>query len=304
MSRLPAITRVIQVLFLPTLAGCGFVVPEMQSFYKANYHQEGIDESNLVGNIKCQLHYAIQDVFDEDENSKNQRLSYPLASTWLKDWGAQVNLKIAVDEKSNVSPGAILTTPMQNVVTTFPSGGPVTSPQSFGMGLGGALSGDATRTETIGFYYLFSDLQKEGRITKESCAEENGLLIDSDLKIDQFMENKVLIAENPHLLSNLPGAKPKNPGSPFNTFTYEVSFIVVGGLSATPMWKLVRVSANTTGTFLGASRMRTDDLTITMGKATINPVTKKPQPSDEARDQHLAALIGQAVATAIQSQQH
>jgi hypothetical protein len=69
-----------------------------------------------------------------------------------------------------------------------------------------------------------------------------------------------------------------------DAISYEIKFIIVSSGNVTPMWKLVQVSANTSGTFFSTSRTRTHDLIITIG------------PNDgRTLSAHLASQIGQAV---------
>lgn len=69
-----------------------------------------------------------------------------------------------------------------------------------------------------------------------------------------------------------------------DAISYEIKFIIVSSGNVTPMWKLVQVSANTSGTFFSTSRTRTHDLIITIG------------PNDgRTLNAHLASEIGQAV---------
>jgi hypothetical protein len=100
-------------------------------------------------------------------------------------------------------------------------------------------------------------------------------------------------------ISYQPGVIIRKPGeAPYSTFTYEVKFIVTETGSVTPAWKLLRVSANQTGTLFSGSKIETDDLTITMGK--VDTKDGKTQASPELDQQHLANLIGQAVSNALQ----
>lgn len=78
-----------------------------------------------------------------------------------------------------------------------------------------------------------------------------------------------------------------------------MKFIVTKGASITPMWKLLRVSADQTGPLFAGPTMRTDDLTITMGKVTQEP-GKAATTTKSFHDQHLADLIGQSVSNALQ----
>ena len=116
--------------------------------------------------------------------------------------------------------------------------------------------------------------------------------------------NKVIISQDEGILQGVKNdpvdatkamTKPdKKSSSPFTAFSDEISFVVVYGGNATPTWKLVNVTGIANSPFISATRTRTHDVTIAMGR----PGT----PEIEAV--HNAQLIGQAVATAIQDQQH
>jgi len=181
--------------------------------------------------------------------------------------------------------------------TFFLSGTSVTSPQAFSLGFGLQGSGDATRKETIAFNYAFADLLNEKAI-HAPCDNENGFFMHSDLKIAQFIEDKAFIARVPRTVqASAPGS------APFTNFSYEATFVIVYGGSATPSWKLARLSANASSSLLSLVRTKTQDVTITLGKVAA-PGAPTATLSPEAHDAHFAALIGQAVAQAIQSQQH
>jgi hypothetical protein len=287
-----------------TISGCGFVVPEMQDFPQ-DAVDEGIFENTVVNQIKCELRksvYDVQKLFPQNGPHPGESID------WLNNWGAKVSLRIAVDEKSTLAPGLSLNTPMANRVLTFPSGN-VTIPRSFVLGLGANFSTDSTRTETIGFYYAFADLQAEAKTitaqdheakTLPPCSHVSNILIASDLKIEDFMVNKMLIYKHPgtvfpHVVYN------KNKDVPVDVLAYEQQFVVSFGGDVTPAWKLLRVSANTSSPFFSATRMRTHDLTITMGPAVVGPITKGLEPSEAVVNAHLASMIGQEVAQHNQS---
>jgi hypothetical protein len=78
----------------------------------------------------------------------------------------------------------------------------------------------------------------------------------------------------------------------------QITFAVQYGGNATPTWKLVRVSANPSSTFLSAQRSRTQDLVITLGPAPNDAAAAAQQ---RQQNQDLAAAIGIAVANAINS---
>jgi hypothetical protein len=292
------------------LMGCGFYVPKMQPFATDDPKAEGLKESSLTSFIKCELHFAVQQVLDtskaNDDATKKDPVNFPPRPgiDWLKTWGANVSLKMIVDENSQFSPGLSFNSPMENVISTFPTGGNVTSAQSFAFGIGASLSSRATRTENVSFYYPFADLLDEGPVTKEDCSKgkSSPATIDADLKIDDFIKSKYVAATVGGLLLNKPGVPRDGSVSPFLTFTYETQFIVTTSGNATPTWKLVHLSANANGPLFAAMRARTDDVLITMGEATKDE-KGKTVPSSATQLQLQANLIGQAIASAVRNSQ-
>lgn len=267
------------------LAGCATKVPRIANLGQTD---EGhyVDETNLILHIKCELRDAVWKIADLE-------LANPGVpeSKWLKGWGAKVTMKLVVEEKAALSPSFAFTNPMRNVIKTFPSGGPVTVGQSQATAFGASIGSAATRTETVGFYYSFANLLADGRVT-EPCSTKSDTLLRGDLKIAQFMQAKILASQNPGLIPREPDA------SPFDTFTYQVGFVITKTANLTPGWKLQYYLINPTAPLLNGSRAQTHDLTLTMG-----PVQKddagNPGPSDAVRDAHLAAMIGDEVARAL-----
>jgi hypothetical protein len=68
-----------------------------------------------------------------------------------------------------------------------------------------------------------------------------------------------------------------------DTISHEIKFVIVSN-GMTPTWKLVNVSANSTGTFFSAGRTRTHDLIITISPNDTQTLYSR-----------LAVQIGQAV---------
>lgn len=269
------------------LGGCGLFVPE-KDIFRTDKNAEGNFETLIVNNIKCELHKGVQDALKDLGESPR--------SEFLRKWGAIVQLKITVDETSGLNPGGSLTTPFANSVKTFPVGGNVTSPQSFSLGFGVSGTAHATRVETISFTYAFEDLLAEG--PQGPCNYENGVMIESDLKIAQFIYDKMLIATDPGLATAF-----KTKGSPFSVFSDEITFVATFGGNITPTWKFARASANPTGTLFGASRMNTDDVIITLGEVTKPATATSPaQVSTQAQNVHNANLIGSAAGSSVISQ--
>lgn len=264
--------------FAQILGSCGLYTPEMEALYERQADQK-LFENTIVNNVKCEITLGVVESLQAYGTGGEHK-----AIDWLPGWGATVAMKLTVDEKSSLSPGVTFTPPNN----------------AFSLGLAPSGSADATRVEQIAFTYSFQDLLKDYRRHPfSSCSEnENGVLVKSDLKIAQFITDKVFIATVPGSTEN-PGNK-----SPYTTFSDEITFVAAYGGGITPTWKFTRVTVNPS-TLFSATRTNTDDLTITLGPVVV-PATKTApaQLSIEAENIHFANLIGSAVATAIQSRQH
>jgi hypothetical protein len=113
------------------------------------------------------------------------------------------------------------------------------------------------------------------------------LLIQSDLKLQQWLQDQVLSSASGEV------ALPTSPDStPFgkNVISHEVKFQVVTTGDVTPAWKLIQVNVNQSGNLFELSRIRTHDLTITFGPGNFKGLT-----SEAAVNAHLASQIGLAV---------
>jgi hypothetical protein len=265
-------------LFAVTLSACGWVTPWIDPLAQTPSYSLSTFVNRIANQVKCELGKAVYDVIMEyQENNAN-----PVG--WLATWGAKATLKIIVEEKSNLSPSVL-----------------VTPPSTFSLNANGSLSADATRTETITFYFIFADLfdPKTHRLPAHEpkvCEHYSDILIESDLKLNEWVETVGLLASTPKTVSD-----PFKSGGPLDTTSHEVQFVVTLTGGITPAWKLVSVSVNPSGSFLGATRARTDDLLITMGPMTSIAPNGRPLVSTQAVDSaHLAAQI-QGITTAIQS---
>ena len=248
------------------LAACGLYTPDKDPFTSdAPIGPEYVDsrqggyENSLVDHITCEISQGLQ-------QAKN---SYDIP--WLyKDWGAAVTLSITVEDQTGLSPGVSYIQPLQNGVFTFPTGGNVTSPQSFSANFGGTASVNSLRTETIQY-----TVKNEDAIAHSNCGNiGTGILIDGDLKIREFIFDKVQIVAAGNGLWDK-----KNP--PYNTWTEEITFVASYGASATPTWHLARLSANTSSNLFTSQRTNTNDLVITLGPLDPcqRPQKKPPLPA-------------------------
>jgi hypothetical protein len=248
-------------------------------------------ENVIVNNVKCELHKGVQDTFAYYRNSPDQLARLQ----WLKDWGATVQLKITVDEQSALTPGVSFINPLENWIRKFPSGA-VTLQQSTGVSLGGSVTAHATRVETISFTVSFKELLSERPIN--TCDQENGVMIQSDLKIGQFIFDKAFLA-------TVPGSVEPfiTKGPPYTVLSDEITFVASFGGSITPTWKFARLSVNPTGTLFGATRNHTHDVIITLGKV-IQQATPISPPilSTAAQNVHQANIIGSATGSSVNSQ--
>lgn len=269
------------------LGGClGLGVPNMEEFYEPAGDERFL-ENIILNHVKCEMRRGLH-LIDQDE------LLYGHQVGWLKGYGAKVTLKITADEKSSLNPTLTVTDILPNAVKRFPVNGNVTAGQSYVTGLGGSVSANVTRSESAGFTYDFPSLLRDTRLV-ETCPNSDGLQINSDLKIADFMRNKVFLAR-------VPGTTyPSGSGSPFNVFSYEATFISAYSGSVTPTWKFIRIGASGTP-FFNAARTKTHYLTLTLGPVA----TRRGQPPlllPTAQEVHSINLIGQSVANAIASQQ-
>ena len=252
----------------------------------AQHTPEKLDENTIVNQIKCELHKGVQTAL-----GSNPVTGYNV--DWLKTWGAKVTLTVTADEKGAIAPGLTFIEPFQNAVTAF-SNGNVTSAQSFSLATGAAASAEGARRESIQFTYSFAELLNEPPI--KTCDNERGILIHSDLKIAEFIENKAFIA-------GVPGSVGEGgPSSPYSVFSDEITFIVAYGGSLTPVWRLVRFSGSSNSPLLSATRTKTQDVIITLSGLEKSPdPSTAPRLNQEGQSVHSSLLTGQAISGALQA---
>jgi hypothetical protein len=287
------------------LSGCGLYVPAYDLFTPDTPDQpgepspQGKVESDTVAHIRCEIGNALVDILNAPNLGPKVK--------WLKDWGTTATVKLTVDEMSNLTPGASYFTPFENSIHVFPKGGNVITPTNFTLGFGASGSAHATRLETITYTYSNSDLYKEvlkdrgegNYHTTRPCDDiRNGLVVQGDLKIEEFLYDKATVAANGEA-SNADPAKP-----PYSTLSNDLTFVTSFGGSVDPVWKLARFTSNTSPTLLNATRGRTNELLLTL--APINKQESQKQKVvvliDIGIAVHNAALIGSATGTANQAQ--
>jgi hypothetical protein len=280
-------------------------------------------EFEIKKHVFCELGQAVKYVNSHfpvysgpSPNNLKLLAKYPIPPEWI----AQISLTLQVDESSAVSPGVTLNTTLPNVVRVFGPGAgaasSVTVGQSRTVGLGGTLSSTATRIDKFDPSYAISYLMLPDT-PNSVCLDGNDpftkigwkpassspFILDGNLGIQDWLTGAVITNTLiPSELGPQGGGNKGNKKDPVSgnqkdasassggggqkpdTLTYEIKFIIVSNGNVTPTWKLVNVSANTSGTFFSTGRTRTHDLIITIG------------PNDQRTlFTHLASQIGQAV---------
>lgn len=299
---------VLIVIYSLVLGGCGLTTPSMQEIGQSA-KQVPLDKTALIGEIKCEITRGIYEAIKNPEFGKGAK-NPGNSVEWLRDWVVKANLTMTVDDKGTFGPGVTLTSPF------------MTAGQSVSLGIGVQASSAAQRKEEVGFTYSLGDLMKTidhhnalaeidphiKKIDPLTPCRANGLFINSDLKIDEFMNQNIFLARVPGLV--------KGRSSPFDAFNYTVQFTIMRSGSLTPSWKLLRVSVDPSSPFASASRTRTQYLTLTFGspppgqeqaaqtpgqKQLGTPPLAPLRLNDTAAAMHNASLIGQAIAGAIKS---
>jgi hypothetical protein len=259
------------------LGGCGLFVPEKDLLSNDNVptgtpSPAGLYENRIVGHIRCELREGVR-----------RALVFPNVQ-WLRSWGATVTLKMTVDELGGLSPGVSILQPLKNA-------------QSFTLGLGVSGSAHTTRVETISFTLAFDELLKESPTSCEGL--QNGILIDSDLKIAQFIYDKAVVAD----VGEATNKSVTTP--PYETFQEDLTFVASMGGNATPTWKFTRITVDPNSPLLNVSRGNTNDVLITLAAVARKATRGTPaQLVQVGRDHHVDGLVGGATASQIQSQAH
>lgn len=267
---------VVSAISLSALGGCGLFTPEKgllsnDDVQPPNASPQGMFEQNVVAHIRCEI-----------RNGVAKALLLPNVQ-WLAGYAATVTLKLTVEDQSALSPNASFISPIL----------PLASAQSFTFGIGGSGAANATRVETIQFNYsnkeLLAEAHKDLRAGITSCqGYQNGVMIDSDLKIGQFIYDKAVVAGA--------AGEATSKGvttAPFSQLQFEITFNASFGGNITPTWKFTRTTVNGSGTLFSATRTDIDDVLITLGPPTAQTAAL-----------HNAAVTGSSVGQAVQSFSH
>ena len=260
---------------LLTTTGCGTYVPELREF--PNYTQADTQNmiSAIVQSVRCELSNAITSVVNNEISEAPLRRSKRTYYDFLDGWGAEVTLTFTIVEKTAVAPSVLWTPPS-----------PASSVFTLATGLSGSTQ--ATRIEKMNFFHSVAELY--GLPCKGSAIRYNSFLIQNDLKIADLLLGRI----GPATLGT---ARPPGAGQT-NVLSHEISFQVVTGANATPMWTLTRATINPQGTTLfDVNRDRTHNLLITFGPIA----TGGKSLIAVAEQSHFASQIAQGVRTGFRS---
>ncbi len=287
--------RTIRVIFalaaMMPIGGCGLQVPSLGAGEEP--YAPAFLINSIVNHVKCELRAAVIDVTDYDKANAAQQADRKRRLEWLDKWSADFTMKIIVDEKSTLSPGVSFNQPLENAVSKLGKTS-VTTGQSFSLGLGGSLSSQATRIETVDFSFVFKsdflDKRNEFKNRPTKCVGYEGMQIDGDLKIHEWLQ----AATFPYLIpGNVHDSPPK-------TLQHEIQFVVAGSGNVNPTWKLVHFANGAGNTPLfNASRTYTNSLIITIGPAD----GQRKKPSKDVTDAHFVGKMGSSFTSALKSAQ-
>jgi hypothetical protein len=279
--------------------------------------------------VYCDLKKAVKAVNENSVTNRTADGRVVTTRPLPDSWGAQVSLSLQVDETSALNPGVAFNQVMPNAINAFGPGNTVTTAQSFSLGFGATLSSTATRIDTFNPYWSIAYLMTDnpdsvclpGHDFFERLhwtpAQSSPFILESDLGIEQWLTGAVLVDTLLHSEGAPSGGGGGHGGGGHgggggsggggghgaggggggggggqkpDTVTHEIKFVIVSSGTVTPTWKLVKVSANTTGTLFNTGRTRTHDLIITIGpQGTIS------------QQAHFAQQVGNAVANANRS---
>jgi len=142
-------------------------------------------------------------------------------------------------------------------------------PNVFTISAGGNASTSGTREMTMTYFVPFDELLQGKKIPSNQRAPQNCDVVSNETGIRDPIAGNLGIHQTLKAAfetwdaSRTLSERIKN--GPFETITHHVTFEVVVGGDATPIWKFVNVTANPNAPFISANRTATDELLITVG---------------------------------------
>jgi hypothetical protein len=254
-----------------SIAGCGLYTPHFEEFWGTT--QDTDDKIRLVvRQVECELRRAVQLIESEDIKRAREGLNNGARRLqWLEGWVVDVALLLTIEEKSALSPGISINTPLRDATSFFAAGSTVTTPQSYAFGIGGQFSSDAYRQDKLHIPYRVADLVgPEKLLPPPKVIIERPCVTGENANASLFLQSDLQIYEWLNGIANLQlreqaDLRVANAFASDGVMSHQVKFEIVSEGNLTPVWKLVRVSPNTNTPFFDARRDRTQDLIITLG---------------------------------------
>lgn len=282
------------------LASCGTYVPQLNE----PWEPAEIDD-NIVYRIKksiyCELRTAVHDLGPQPAIIRDKP-----SDLIPRDWGAQMTLKLTVDETGGLAPSASYTRTLRPESVPFAPGGSVA--QSFSLPVSAKITSQAVRIDTYYSFFDLNELKKAWDSRETSCRRQIGPNLYSDLDrrgasyllrgnlgIKTWLQNAL------DTTVRIPGAGiPGDQKSKLDVLQYNVRFVVTSDGSINPMWKLADMSTGLSGfPLLSANRTRTHDLLLTFGPAVASKASVSP--SSQSDRLHAAGQLEQSLSSALRS---
>jgi hypothetical protein len=262
------------ILLAAVVAGCGTYVPGIPEFPKQPSATQDLMKA-ILHSVHCEIKNSVQWVVRKDIEFAKQHRDGIRYTEWFDGWGVEGALTLTISEKTELNPTA----------TWVPN--PVT--ELFKLGLGVEASTEATRINTLNFFYTVKALN-----TEESCDAfpyvrqhpPGSLLINSDLGLREWLQGVMSAVQT----SSTVLLREKG-------FTQSVSFQVVSKVDITPTWTLTRFVINPDGKFLAATRDRTHELLLTFGPLGDDKKTI----TGPAAGEFFAGQIGSAISNRLRT---
>lgn len=271
------LTRFVSLISIILLAGCGTTVPRLHEFW-----EEADISDPLALRIKQSIYCELRKAVSEQKNQTALDANREVVEAIPDNWGAQMTLTLQVDETGATNPGVSLIKQL--------SGSDV-----FTLGLGATASSQATRIDKYYSFFSIEALKPDLSEADTACKRfQNGTEKNLDrhgssplfgeLGINTWLQNALI------QMNAIPSSKfPKSQSTKLDVLSYDVKFIVVTTGTATPSWKLVRLTSSTSPALFSANRTRTQELLLTLGPTETVPGPKGQKtvvPGKAATDLH------------------
>lgn len=230
------------LLSLIPLTGCGTYVPQLHEAWEDADTNDPLLVQRIKQSIFCELRQAV--IAEKNQVYEINGVSQPAIPD---DWGAQMTISLQVDETGALNPGISYTTPFWVTHT-------------FTLGAGGTLSSQATRIDKYYSFFALKYLKPDIVPGDTTCMEYDhgkpvsldrhgsSYLLSGNLGIDAWLKG-ALISQNA-----LPSSKlPKSLAQKGDVLSYDVKFIVITSVNASPTWKFVKLTAGSSTPFLSAN---------------------------------------------------